>query len=173
MLFKALLNRLNGGTDVTSTRVSSSNRRSCRLVYDKYPNLPGIISRLFSRTNHLGGNDILMNKEALLQDAQRVFLALEILERSGLPPGSHAKTQEVLDEQMGCRTWAIRDKAARTLSLLINENSIVTELDNLLDTHYKSHNVLHGRFLCARYLVLRQNNGLKGEHPVHSRFSIC
>lgn len=172
MLFKALISRLNGGTDTASTKVSSSHRRFSRLVYEQYPNLPKIIRRLFNRMDPTSNNDNQLTKEDLYpQQAQRVFLALEIVGRSGLPPEYCTEIQKIIREQMEGSIWAIRDKAARTLSLLIDEKDFNVELTNLLDSGWKTHNVLHGRLLCAQLLVSQIGRELKGRQKTNSRLS--
>lgn len=164
MLFKAIINRLNGGTDTASTKVSSSYRHFSRLVYEKYPNLPNIISRLFSGTNIMRNDGMHQSHEGLpSQQIQRVFLALEIIGRSGLPPGYQTEIKKAIQEKMECPIWAIRDKAATIFSLLIDEKALFIELNSLLDSEWKSHNALHGRLLCARFLISHKGKKCKGK----------
>ena len=163
MLFKAIITRINGGTDTASTKVSSSRRRFSRLAYEQYPNLANIIYRLITRVNPINEKDIQLTKEVPHpQQAQRVFLALEIVGSSGLPPDYRIEVQNTIREEMEGPNWAIRDKAARTLSLLIDEKDFTIELKNLLDSNWKTHNVLHGRLLCAQHLVSQKRQGSKG-----------
>jgi len=153
MLFKALLRRLNGGTDTASTKVSSSYRRSSTKAYKTCPNLPGLILKL------LGSSDIPHTTSQQILDefikTQSVFAALEVIERSGIP---HAYEAEILDSlwrYVECPSWSLREKAAKALSLVVGDHDIEGEIKRLLSPDWASQNALHGRLLCLRFIIDR------------------
>lgn len=164
MLFKALLRRLNGGTDTSSTKVSSTHRRTSNLAYDKYPNLSSLIFRLLhggsehlnlSETSNIGAQSVMK--------AQSVFAALEVIERSGLPPAYQAEALDVLWRYSESPDWSVREKAAKTLAIVLDSRSFEDEATELLSLDYSSHNALHGRLLCLRFLLDQQRAPLFDE----------
>ena len=159
MLFKALLRRLNGGTDTASTKASSSYRSSSQLVYQRFPNLQALLLRLldnglnsrseiFEAENH---NDL----DVKSTNAQSVFAAFEIIERSGIPPAYEADVRNALWRYAGSPSWSIREKAAKASSLVVDDRDIEKEVTALLVPHFRSQNILHGRLLCLRSLIGR------------------
>ena len=160
MLFKALLKRLNGGTDTSSTKTSSSHRRFSRLTYQKYPNLPNLLLRLLRSTpaKQTSGRDL----QPMIQ-AHKVYPALEVIERSGIPPQHQGPFLDALHYYNESSDWSIREKAAKALSLIVDEGSIVKEVRSLLASNWKSQNELHGRLLRLRVLLARHEAPLFGE----------
>lgn len=165
MLFKALVSRLNGGTDTASTRASSSHRRFSRLAYEKYTNLPNLTLKLLYQNNLISINDLHHHELHSLSfslQAQQVFPALEIVERSGIPEQHFAEIEQAIRYHMEGPVWAIREKAAKAFALMVDEKYIIIEIKKLLDASERSQNVLHGRFLCMRFLVSRIGATTKG-----------
>lgn len=161
MLFKALLKRLNGGTDTSSTKASSSRRRFSQLTYEKYPNLPDLLLRLLRQTptqTQITGRELNPTVQA-----HRVFPALEVIERSGIPLQYQVTFLDALQYYNESPDWSIREKAAKTLSLIVDETSIVKEVTSLLAPNWKSQNALHGRLLRLRFLFARNEAPLFGE----------
>ena len=160
MLFKALLRRLNGGTDTASTIVPSSHRQASKIVFAKYPNVPDLVLRLL----YDGGQPSLGGaaRGTLNANAQSVFAALEVIERSGIPLTHEAEILDALKYYMAASDWAIRDKAAKTLSMVIHDQDLEVEINRLLSLDWMSQNVLHGRLLCVRYLICRVKVPLTG-----------
>lgn len=158
MLFRALLNRMHGGSDAASTRISSNNRRFSKLVYEKYPNVPELILGLLSsgqkNTAHINGDDSdQLSIDSL--EAQRVLPALEIIERSGLPANHTAEIQSSLRQHMQSPIWAIREKSAKTLAAVVPDGDLAAEIEDLLKIDRSRQNILHGRLLCIRYMIAR------------------
>ena len=152
---KALLNRINGGTDTSSSRASSSHRRFSRLIYEKFPNLPDLILRLLSSP----ARDFCIQQGDILH-AQRVFPALEIVERFGLPM-SHAKEiRQAMVQYLEGPVWSLREKAAKALSAVMLGSDLVKETKRLLSKDWRYQNVLHGRLLCLRWLLQRFERGV-------------
>ena len=161
MLFKALLKRLNGGTDTSSTKASSSHRRFSQLTYEKYPNLPGLLLRLLRRAPTQ--NPVLGKIVHPTTQAHRVFPALEVIERSGIPSHQQDPFLDALRYYNESADWSIREKTAKALSLIVDEKSIVEEVTSLLAPNWKSLNALHGRLLRLRFLLARNKAPLFGE----------
>lgn len=161
MLFKALLKRLNGGTDTSSTKASSSHRRFSQLIYKKYLNLPDLLLRLLDRTStqaqHSG-----REKYPTIQ-AHKVFPALEVIERFGIPSQHHGEFFDALQYYNESDDWSIREKAAKTLSMVVDETSIMDEVTSLLHPNWISQNALHGRLLRLRFLLAHNEAPLFGE----------
>ena len=161
MLFKALLKRLNGGTDTTSTKASSSHRRFSQLTYDKYPILPNLLLQLLRPTpnqTQVTGRELYPTMQA-----HRVYPALEVIERSGIPSQYQGAFLDALRYYNESADWSIREKAAKALSLIVDEKSIVKEVTSLLTPNWISQNALHGRLLRLRFLLARNEGPLYGE----------
>ena len=161
MLFKALLKRLNGGTDTSSTKASSSHRRFSQLTYEKYPNLPDLLLRLLRRSpnqTQVTGRELYPTMQA-----HRVFPAFEVIERSGIPSQHQDQFLDALQYYNESADWSIREKAAKALSLIVNEGRIVEEVKSLLAPNWHSQNRLHGRLLRLRFLLARNEAPLFGE----------
>lgn len=161
MLFKALLKRLNGGTDTSSAKTSSSHRRFSQLTYEKYSNLPDLLLRLLRRTpiqTQVTGRELYPTMQA-----HRVFPALEVIERSGIPSQHQGPFRDALQYYNESPDWSIREKAAKALSLIVDERSIVKEVTGLLSPNWRSQNALHGRLLRLRFLIARNEAPLYGE----------
>ena len=161
MLFKALLKRLNGGTDILSTKASSSQRRFSQLTYEKYPNLPNLLLRLLRQTPAL--NSVTSKELHPTMQAHKVFPAFELIERSGIPSQQRGAFLDALRYYNESPDWSIREKAAKALSLIVDENSIVEEVRTLLAPNWKTQNALHGRLLRMRFLLARYEAPLFGE----------
>ena len=162
MLLNALIRRLNGGSDANSSKASSAQRPSSRAVYEKFPILPDLLIRLL-RTGDISRQIETEtihdeNPTSRTMHAQRVFPALEILSRSGLPINRQNEIVELIQLHMCSTVWAIREKAAHTLSLVISLEDIVANMAKLLQHDWHSQNALHGRLLCVRYLLDRLKN---------------
>ena len=161
MLFKALLKRLNGGTDTSSTKASSSHRRFSQLAYEKYPNLPDLLLGLLRRTPI----QIVVSGKASnpTMQAHRVFPALEVIERSGIPSQQQGRFLDALQYYNESPDWSIREKVAKALSLSVSENRIIEEVTTLLAPSWKNQNALHGRLLRLRFLLARNEAPVFGE----------
>lgn len=158
MLFRALLTRMHGGSDAASTRISSNNRRFSKLVYEKYPNVPrlmlGLLNSGQKNTAHINGD----NSSRLFThslEAQRVLPASEIMERSGLPANHIVEIQYSLRKHMQSPVWAIREKSAKTLAAVVQDEDLATEIEDLLKIGRSQQNTLHGSLLCIRYMIAR------------------
>ena len=166
MLFKALLRRVNGGTDPASTKVSSSRRQSSGVAYEKYSNLPDLVLRLLYSGCQLFRSAPLakaVGREISSEmTAQSVYAALEVIERVGVPRAHKAKVLDAMKYYSEGSDWAIRDKAAKALSTVINDQDIESEVDRLLSPSWMSQNFLHGRLLCLKHLLSRTDVPLTG-----------
>ena len=166
MLFKALLRRLNGGTDTASTIVPSSHRQASSMVFARYPNLPDLILKLLYNGGQLSTYGVPGQpsgvKDSMNVNAQSVFAALEVIERSGIPLTHEAQFISALKSYMGGPDWTLREKAAKTLSMVIHYQDLDIEFDRLLSPDWQSQNVLHGRLLCVRYILRQTKSPLTG-----------
>ena len=155
MLMKALLNRINGGTDTSSPRASSSHRRFSKLTYEKFPHLPEMTLRLLS--SQAQG---LQYDQTDVLHAQRVFPALEIVERFGLPTSRAIEIRQAIIYHLEGPIWPMREKAAKTLGSIMLESDLLNETRNLLSKDWPHHNALHGRLLYLRWLLNRFQRGV-------------
>lgn len=158
MLFKALVRRLNGGTDTSSTKVSSSHRRSSHLAYQTYSTLPELVLRLLSDGDQTqpGTFDSNVRKSGIISttvNTQKVFAALEVIERFGIPAKYNIDVRAAIWRYAQSSDWSIREKAAKTLSLVIEDQDLEGECTSLLLPQWKSQNELHGRLLCLRFML--------------------
>lgn len=167
MLFKALISRLNGGTDTASTKASSFHRRLSKVAYEKYPILPSLVLRLLSRSKAVVPESSQGNRASSIANstfAQRVFPALEIIERSGLPQKHSEEISSAIKRLMESSIWAIREKSAKTFAVVTSDKDLTDELQNLLQSQTVSQNALHGRLICARLMITRQQADLVGTY---------
>ncbi|KAL8776544.1 MAG: hypothetical protein Q9213_008227 [Squamulea squamosa] len=179
MLMKALITRLNDGTNMLSNRASSSHRHVSALVYDKYPNVPDLLLRLLTYEDALNNQRLeqgVIVADTLVLRAQRVFPALEIIEQSGIPKKYHSEIRQASWSHLEGPVWAIRDKAAKSLSYLPKGEAITVEVKRCLQSPWSTQNALHGRLLYVRYLVARLKSNSEALHTalgdVLSRFQL-
>ena len=156
MLLRALLTRLIGGTGSPS-RKGCGTRRFSPIVYTRYPNLSHLVVQLLQSPSRSGTSDESSDMQVGLSSdpppVQRVFPALEIIERGGLPPKHQALIRSLIDSQLESCVWYIREKAAKTISLVVQPQDCAREVDSLLRHPFSSQNALHGRLLCAIFIV--------------------
>ena len=154
MLFRALLSRLNGGKDAASTKESSTRQRFSSLAYETYPNLSYIVLRLL--TNDTGDIPDDYPKVTSMLRIERVFPALEIIERLGLPSTYRDKILQSIYCHIEGSDWATRAKAANALAITTrSEDSLanVVQTFELHCFHWRSHNALHGWLLTVRSMI--------------------
>ncbi|KAI4087710.1 MAG: hypothetical protein LQ344_006595 [Seirophora lacunosa] len=160
MLLKALITRMNDGTNTASSKVSSSHRRLSTLVYDKFQNVPDLLLRLLNHDDTLTQESPLAQSRAALPhnsvlQAQQVFSALEIIEQSGIPKRHESEIWRAVWSHVEGPVWAIREKAAKALSHLPVSNDIEQEVQRCLQDTWSTQNALHGRHLYLRFLFAR------------------
>ncbi|GAB7339803.1 hypothetical protein MBLNU457_6351t1 [Dothideomycetes sp. NU457] len=144
MLFRALLDRLLGTND---SYINDEVPPTSQVSLSKVPNLMDIVLRLLSdSTAHQGPESAV---------AEGVFPALQILQRA---PSSLDRLREVQDavfHLMSSPHWHVRDKAARTYTMLSPSDELLITFTELLETPLSSQNTLHGALLCAKYVLRR------------------
>lgn len=149
---------MHGGTDVASTRISSNHRRFSKLVYEKYPILPSLIRDLLSsglkKPVYMNGCSRPQHFAHSLE-AQRVLPALEIIERSGLPSIHNIEIQHAIRQHRQSPIWAIREKSAKALAAVVEDEDLMAEIRDLLEVGRSRQNALHGSLLCTRYMIAR------------------
>ena len=157
MLLNSLLRRLNGGTDTKSSKASSSRRQFSSLPYKKYPNLPKLILLLLcsSRPGYTGDMNQQVSFVSPTVNAQKAFLAFEIIERFGLPEDHRIEIGNLVQDHMGGPVWSIREKAAKAFALVVPEREIAIESERMLEDTSIAQNGLHGRLLCIRQMFSR------------------
>ncbi|KAL9581913.1 MAG: hypothetical protein Q9212_003607 [Teloschistes hypoglaucus] len=159
MFMKALITRLNDGTNTNSTKASSSHRRLSTLVYDKHPNLPNLILQLLTVDDKIETQSLpaaaVQISETLILRAQRVFPALEMIEQSGIPERHRGQIRQVVWSHLEGMAWLIRDKAAKALSYLPAHDEIEGEMESCLQIPWFTQNALHGRLVYLRHLFAR------------------
>ena len=167
MLFKALIRRLNGGTDTSSTRTFSSHKRFSKLMYEKYSRLPDLMLKMLRQVDVPRADDGDSEISASMQ-AQRVFPALEIIEMAGLPSQNSVEIKKLIWYHLEGPTWPIREKAAKTLGLVLGDKDRRTDIETLLRPDWQSHNALHGRLLYLRNMLAGNKGRTSGKSPSES-----
>ncbi|KAL8894426.1 MAG: hypothetical protein Q9192_004333, partial [Flavoplaca navasiana] len=158
MLMKALITRMNDGTNTHSSKAPSSSRHTSSPIYHKFPNVPELILRLLTHKDAVDSEGLHQGvtlPEKLVSQAQHVFPALEIIEQSGIPKQYYAEIRKASWDHLEGPVWAIRDKAAKALSYLPKSDAIESEVKRCLQSSCSSQNSLHGRLLYLRYLTTR------------------
>ncbi|KAL8732092.1 MAG: hypothetical protein Q9166_003046 [cf. Caloplaca sp. 2 TL-2023] len=166
MLLKALITRLNDGTNTLSSKAPSSHRRLSSLVYDKYKNIPDLLLRLLALEDMTECEKTLRQEnvtDTLVLRAQRVFPALEIIEQSGIPRKYQTEIRQAVWSHLEGSVWPIRDKAAKALSYFPYSEDIPFEIRRCLQDPWSTQNALHGRLLYLRHLVSRLNSDAESE----------
>lgn len=154
MLWRALTNRINGGTDTQSKTAPSFQRHASGFAFHSYPNLPKIILRLLLSTEA-------MTIDLILR-APQVFTALEMVERFGIPSVHNLQIQEAIVSLMAHPSWALRDKAAKALGRNLSFAEIVAMVEQAAREPLSDQNALHGHLLCMRW-NLAQYDSQRGE----------
>jgi len=158
MLLNSLLRRLNGGTDTKSVTASSSHRQFSPAAYEKFSKLPKLIIRLLSsvrREEDIDNSNRRAPTTLATIDAQKVFPALEIIERFGLPNAQQVEIRELVKCYMESPVWPIREKAAKAFAYVVHERDIGREVGQMLEVSTMSQNRLHGSLLCVRCILAR------------------
>ena len=159
MLFNSLIRRLNGGSDTNSSKTPSPRRRSSPAAYEKFPDLSTLITRLLRTNGQCGRRRPQPAHEKFSATyssiAQKVFPALEIVATLGLPVDHRKDIVGLIQDHMQSPAWSIREKAANTLASVVRHEDMASEIEQLLQSDWRSQNVLHGRLLCVRYLIAR------------------
>ena len=146
MLLKALLNRLSGGSDISQEIRSGTTRRPLPMIYEKYQNLPNLLLVML-RVVAVGSS---------ASRAQQVFPALEMIGRWGLPAHEKTTIGQLVWNHMESSNWSVREKAARAMCTVLGDKVLCSKICDLFDPRWPSQNALHGRLLCARFLLARR-----------------
>ncbi|KAL8938210.1 MAG: hypothetical protein Q9216_004012 [Gyalolechia sp. 2 TL-2023] len=169
----ALISRLNDGTNTRTSELSSSLRRLSSFVYEKYQNLPDIVLRLLTsaagdeKSHHVPEGAI---RDADVLQAQHVFPAFEIIEKSGIPKQHSTEIWHAAWTHLEGPVWSIREKTAKTLSYLPVGEEIQREMERCLQQRpWPSQNALHGRHLYLRFLFARMEKD--AIEPIHRIFT--
>ena len=163
MLFRSLLTRLaQGGGDISS-KDRRSRRHISSIAYRKYLNLPELVLGLFrSLSSEPKGRHIQPQSRAPHSDeasqATRIFPALEIIERLGMPDRGNAEVSTQLNFLLQSSDWAIREKAAKVIMSITTIRDIPKKIQSLLEPQWVSQNQLHGRLLCVRHLLAHMDD---------------
>ena len=160
MLFKALLTRLSGGTNASSSHSAEGHRRFAKTIYGKYHLLSDLVVRLLQESAR--PLDEISSPEHAARQIQMAFPAMEIVERIGVPTKDTGMIQELLSHQLENPVWNLREQAARTMSLFIDADTIIQDLGKLTESTSIPQNALHGRLLCLRYICEENNRIAKG-----------
>ncbi len=158
MLLQSLLKRLNGGADTASTRVASLYRQSSPFVYEKFPILPELLLKLMRHQDR---------ESSVALQAQRIFPALEVIERFGVPKQYEGEVWQALNLYRANPVWANREKAARTIGMIIEPKRIGQEMHNLVNVRAEMMpNEIHGSLMTLQVLLARvlpnYMNSMKG-----------
>ena len=170
MLFRALLIRLNPGSGSRSTKGLESYRRFSKATYQKFPKLAELVIRLLKETHNTDGYDPRLTESRQVGFA---FAAMAIIETVGVSSTHRDNVRTFLLGQLGNPDWRLREKGARTLGLLMNEDDMIKEIKELVERKTYSQNELHGRLLCLVYLIDRSEHEPFGEIPPYMLFRLC
>lgn len=154
MLFRALLGRMCRSISGSSFGFggSSGSEPGARVSFQKYPDLPQLLSRLLapsSKETEIGDNASV---------TERVFPALELIgEKVPFPGDDTTVLRKLVLQQLNSPVWAIREHSARVYASLLSRSDILTEIQSLLDIErdQTAQNYLHGKSLCIRYALSR------------------
>ena len=171
MLFKALLTRLCGGTNISQERAVESRRRFARSTYNRYPKLAETVTRLL----RLGSTQVeRAGSENTTRKIEMVFPALEIVDKVGVAVTHSTTVTQMLFDLLCSKAWRLREKAAQSLSLLLEPRDV---LQRLLPPTEKaepfSTNALHGILMCLKLTCDQCNFEEEGIRPTKEFFGSC
>ncbi|KAL4933322.1 THADA/TRM732 family protein [Aspergillus undulatus] len=154
MLFRALMNRMCRN-DYQGFGGKSGSEPGARIPFQKYPGLVPLLSNLLAPPQK---GDEAENADTAMV-TERVFPALELIAEK-VPNAADADTDAMLlkliREHLKSPVWGIREHAARVYASLLVRESIVQDIQTLLDKRdSESQNYLHGESLCIRYSLRR------------------
>ena len=166
MLLKSLLSRLIGGNNAHLASHDGGRGRFSNYVYDRNPNLPDLILRLLAwnvvEQRQLPAGHSRTALSATLRSFQAIFTAMEIVKRFGIPPSHKAVIVEILTKQLSSPVWALREKTAEALGSLTDEQTMIQGIYSCSQHEWRQ-NELHGRLLCLKVMVLRNNTVKSGK----------
>lgn len=162
MLFKALLTRLNHGSGSGSAQALESSRRFSKATYQRYPKLAELVIRLFKESNGAHGHGSTLTGSRHVEFA---FPAMAIIETVGVFSDHRDDVCKFLLDRLGSPDWRLREKAASTLGLLVDEDIMIQEIAELRERRSSSQNELHGRLLCLNYLIDRPKHDPSSRLP--------
>ncbi|KAI9670060.1 MAG: hypothetical protein M1817_004540 [Caeruleum heppii] len=153
MLIRALTTRL-----FRSNRPESQPGRKVGLhttpsIYVDYPRLAPILTRLLEAT--ATSQDMSSGVPEVASEAieHRVYPALDIIRRAGLPRTERLHMKNLIYRHLGAQAWHVREMAAQTYSSLIGDGDVYREIETLLKTPIRDQNSLHGRLLTLGCLL--------------------
>ncbi|KAI9670999.1 MAG: hypothetical protein M1831_005084 [Alyxoria varia] len=155
MLFRSLIDRLVGSNE-SYTETFEPSKNVARLNYERFSGLSELILRMLGDSSKAATSD----GEAIRTEA--IFPVLGLLRRA--PPSGSIRSvmMPLILDAVGHPEWHVREIASRTYAVLSDKANVVEEWAALMTKYATlSHNAVHGRVLCLKYLILgRQGNGL-------------
>ena len=120
-----------------------------KLSYDKYPDLPLLLTTLL--------NSDISTAASANTSLESVFPALDIIYRAGIPSSYLGDMQHCISRHLGNRVWNVREMAARTISA-ITRGVWVEETIRLFQGIQEdtSLNHLHGILMTVKDILDRQ-----------------
>ena len=149
MLFKALLIRLSSSASTTPAGNVEHYKRLNRVTYKKYPQLANLVEDLLQKSCFWRDDELVLDQPS--RQIHNAYPAMEIINRIGIMRARHETVHSLLFVQLDSPVWALREKAARTLSNLVDERRLLSELKHCTYNSQISQNRLHGRLLCLRF----------------------
>lgn len=149
MLFRALMDRLIGTNDAFS---DEDTHTQSRLSDEAITSLMQVVLQLLAT-----------DADVDQVKAEVVFPALQLLQRVQPPSSMSEEIQHSVLKLASSRQWLVRDKAAKTYSLLISAKDRVSRIAELIRHEARSQNEVHGNLLTARYLIERQGKNFSTE----------
>ena len=156
MLFRALIDRMSVGE--TSDRYAEDHHANTEvaLINEERNDLATIVIKLLRRTAaRPEPSPILQQASERASTTEVVSPALEIIQRSLLQGVPKDLLFNLVLEQTGSEVWILREQAARTFVHLLKQADYLIELGRILQFRSDRNNCLHGRLLCARYILER------------------
>ncbi|KAI5238409.1 hypothetical protein E4T43_07441 [Aureobasidium subglaciale] len=142
MLFRALMDRLVGTNEAYTDEDSHTQSR---LSDEAITSLMKVVLQL------LGPADIDVDQVK----AEVVFPALQLLQRVQPPSDLAEEVQQSVLRLTSNRQWHVRDKAAKTYSVLVPVDNRASRIGELVRKEARNQNVAHGFLLTSKYLIER------------------
>ncbi|KAF4628970.1 hypothetical protein G7Y89_g9185 [Cudoniella acicularis] len=150
LLLQSLINYVLGNSEAKATTEEGWNGGAVKIPYDKYPNLAELLLKLLDTTSSSE------QTEALMEAAERIFPALDIVRRAGPPLEIRHSIYSKVGTHLGSKVWHIRELAARTVCALTPDERWEAAAKSLVEMAHDSASHKHGALMAVRFIVERQ-----------------
>ena len=157
MLLKAILSRLNSAIGGTSQNHQEGHGNFAKTMYRKYPSLAATAESLLRASVSYTATSF---AERANRQVNNGFPALAIIDQVGIQEDKALVIQSLLFELLDSPIWVVRERAAYSISRLVDASTILEAIHESLEPNLEKGisrtNGLHGRLLCLKASLERR-----------------